>query len=293
MLVIELVVRGVLDHVAEIGLLEDEDTVILEQDVDRLGDGLYVGNVTDNIRGDDGVRIAMGLNDAFCCLRVQEGAECFDPVAARLRGGVVRRLNSKMARTGFGKVFEHGAVVASDLDHERVGPADEILRDPGGVVSEMGDHASGRAGEKRILVVEHRLGRRLIDDLQGAAGFTEGRGEFVEIFVTGLVRAVEPVRDRLLAETHEGGNGRVADAAMVSHALGGSVVAGCLWGKARGACAVWARRYARRHPCVSVCISRERKFGVRSLPCAGNAVPARDHPGRRHRVASDPDDLGH
>ena len=192
MLVIDLVVGCLGDHVAEIGVLEDEDAVGLEQMLHARRDSRQVGDVAHHIGGEDGVGAAMFGDDVVGKFAIEESADGADAAAARDVGDIDGRLDAEMTDAALMEMAQHDAVIAAEFDDERIGrPVRMSSITALANALEMRSACSARCWNRRHIAVEHLLGLRLLDELKHAALLAKCRRELEEIFVRDFVRGQE------------------------------------------------------------------------------------------------------
>ena len=92
----------------------------LSSRADAGGDPREIGNVAHHVRRKNRVGAAMFGDDVVGELAVEERADRVDAAAARHFGDVDRRLDAQMTDAALVEMPQHDAVVAAQLDDERV-----------------------------------------------------------------------------------------------------------------------------------------------------------------------------
>ena len=127
-LVVNLIVGGLLDHIAEIGVFENEDAVGLSR---RCTPAATPGK-----SGMWHMTFAAKMASAWPCsatissarLRSKKALIVVNAVTTRDIRDVGRRLDAEMPHAARVKVTEHDAVIAAEFNHERIGTAAEHSR---------------------------------------------------------------------------------------------------------------------------------------------------------------------
>src|SRR5262249_22378544 len=157
-----------------------------------------------DIRCQNRVGFSVLGNNALGQRLPKELANRLDALFACDVGDIRRWLYAEMADAPGFEMPQHDAVIAAELDNER------IITSGNCIDSEMGEpfkvhlHVARRTGEKSIMAVKHSLRCRLLDDLEHSALGAIGWRKFEEILRGDLVGRQESVGDRHLAEAHEG-----------------------------------------------------------------------------------------
>src|SRR5437588_8673458 len=109
MLIVDLVIRRLGDHVAEIRIFKYEEAVRFEQALYARRDPRQVGNMAHDVRCQDHIGTALLCSDFVGELVVEEGTECRYPLAPRDLCDIGRRLDSEVAQAAGFEVPQHDA----------------------------------------------------------------------------------------------------------------------------------------------------------------------------------------
>jgi len=182
MLMIDHVVLHLVDHLAEVVDLEDEDPVVLEGGAHGSGDALNVGDVCVDVVRHHQIGFSVALDNVFDYLLGEEIVDdCHPRIIDGLYdvGGGIDAYHG--ADTLVGQWPEQDTVVAAELDYSRPLGLDEPRRNFGGVGSEV--IAKRLDGGREIeVVVEQHVGADLVDHLDGEAVLAEIEAQRVRGF---------------------------------------------------------------------------------------------------------------
>ncbi len=121
----------------------------------------------------------------------------------RLIGG---RIEADDGDTGIDEVLEEVAVVAGELDHQRLGGQHTRLDQTERVVATVAQEMVGERGEVEVVVDEQLLGFDVLGDLHEGAVGAERHGEREPLLAAGIghdLRRDERVGERRLTEVEE------------------------------------------------------------------------------------------
>ena len=180
----------------------------LEQALHAGGDARQVRNVAHHVRRQNRVGVAMLGDDVVGQLAIEERADGADAVAARDIGDIGRRLDPEMADAASLEVAQHDAVIAAELDDERIVRARSTrpVHARRSRTLRNGPACSATCWKRRHIARETSSPARLFHDLEHPAGIAERRRQLEEILVGDFARAQKAVGDRHAAERHEGGD---------------------------------------------------------------------------------------
>ena len=210
-LMVDRVELAVVDQIDQIGHLQDRDAVLFEQGGDALDQAVQVGHVGEHVVGEDHVGApALGLEPGR-----ELAAEEFDqgryagPDRGRRRG--LGGIDAQDRDAALDEVAQQVAVVAGDLDHQRVRPQPLALDQLEGIGARMGEQGAGDRGEVGIRAVEQDLGADRLGDLDQRAGAAEAdRQRHLDLGRLELLGGQQAVGERGFPERQDGREIRAA-----------------------------------------------------------------------------------
>ena len=144
MLVVDRVKLAVVDQILNVRDFDDDHTVFLQEDPDTFHEPVEVGDVGQDVVGDDHVR-----SDAFVAqprgqLITEEGAQGPNPGLLGNPGRSLRRIDPKDRDAPLHEVLQHIPIVARELHDEAVRAelpgCDEVLGIPARMLQERVGH---------------------------------------------------------------------------------------------------------------------------------------------------------
>src|SRR5215467_12399421 len=97
MLIINLIVRKLFDDIGQIRILENQNSLRLEQDLQACSQRRQILNVTDTVGGQYDVRLAVVANNVPCSFLTEKSADRIDALIGGERCYVAAGLHSEMA----------------------------------------------------------------------------------------------------------------------------------------------------------------------------------------------------
>ncbi len=267
MLVVDLVEGRALDDVTEVGVLEHEHAVRLQQCRDSPQDRRHVRDVAQGVGRVDDVGLPLGVGDVEGRGLLEEVLPHPNALPGRQVGHGARGFHPQVPDPRVGHGLQHGAVVATQFDDERVLSGQLRREEPLGQRAEVLTHHRRAARQVRIVLVEHLLARYLLRQLHHAARSAQADREPEGELLRHVGGVAERVRQGLGAEVEELGDRGTADPAV---RCGGFVGFGC-----HGCSPFRGSRTGLRHPCRR----RRRECPVLAGVRHGPSLPAFGTPG--------------
>src|SRR3989442_12775894 len=118
MLVIDLVVRRLLEYIAKIRVFKHEDPTWLEQNLDPCNNRMKVRNVTHHVGAQNCIRLSILGNDLACQIFIKISLERAKAFIAGDLCNVSRWFDSQMANADPRKMLQQDSVVATNLNHK-------------------------------------------------------------------------------------------------------------------------------------------------------------------------------
>src|SRR2546427_7715938 len=118
MLVIDLVVRHLLEYIAKVRIFEHEYATWLEQNLDPCNNRMKVRNVAHHVRTQNGIRLSILGHDLACQIFIKISLERMKAFIDGNLCNVGRWFDSQMTNSDLRKMLQQDSVVAANLHHK-------------------------------------------------------------------------------------------------------------------------------------------------------------------------------
>ena len=142
MLIVDLVIGGLLDDVAEVRFFKNKNPFGGQKVLQTLYDSADIGQVAHDVGTEDGVGGAvLGKNIAVCRF-IKESADRIDALFACGFSHVGGGFDPDMAQACLREMLQHDAIIGADFDHQRIGIGQIIRAHRVGELAKMLRHSS-------------------------------------------------------------------------------------------------------------------------------------------------------